>query len=105
MNKFLGHSVGFINPTLKRLTDRRSVTTSPLGITVWAAIPPLPLGTPDSPFYTTGIGWDACTGWGGVRGIRLLAALAPAAMIETAIVSGGDFGNVCVSSFANQTLT
>jgi hypothetical protein len=68
-------------------------------------IPPLPSGTPDSPFYTTGIGWDPCTGWGSIRGNRLLSALAPTPIIETAIVSGGDFGNACMGSFADQVVT
>jgi hypothetical protein len=105
INRFLGHSVGFINPTLytygPEICNDITFGNNDYG----PPIPPLPPATPDSPFYTTGIGWDPCTGWGSIRGIRLLAALAPAPMIETAIVSGGDFGNVCVSSFADQILT
>ncbi len=97
INAFLGHSVGFLNPTLYEYgpeicNDVRSGNNDS-GY------------TPDSPFYTAGPGWDACTGWGSIDGRRLLSAVAPAAVIETAIVSGGDFGPACVGSPADTTLT
>jgi len=97
INAFLGHSVGFLNPTLytygPEICNDITVGSNDSGY------------TPDSPFYTTGIGWDPCTGWGSINGLRLLAALAPAPIIETAIASGGDFGNACVGSFVDDILT
>jgi len=105
INKFLGHSVGFLNPTLytygSAICNDIRFGNNDYG----PPIPPLPPGTPDSPFYTAGIGWDPCTGWGSINGIRLLAALAPAPTIVTSIASGGDFGNACVGSFADEILT
>lgn len=105
INKFLGHSVGFINPTLYTFGPAICSDITFGNNDYGPPIPPLPVGTPDSPFYTTGIGWDPCTGWGSIRGTRLLGALAPAPIVETAIVSGGNFGNACVGSFADQILT
>ena len=29
---------------------------------------------PDSPYYSAGTGWDACTGWGSIDGTKLLNA-------------------------------
>ncbi len=105
INKFLGHSVGFLNPTLYAYGSAICSDITFGNNDYGPPIPPLPSGTPDSPFYTSGIGWDPCTGWGSIRGRRLLAALAPAPILETAIVSGGAFGNACVGSFADQILT
>jgi hypothetical protein len=97
INKFLGHSVGFLNPTLytygPEICNDITVGNNDSGY------------VPDSPFYTTAIGWDPCTGWGSIHGYRLLAALAPAAIIETAIATAGNFGGVCVDSFIDDVLT
>ena len=97
INAFLGHSVGFLNPTLYQygpeICNDVRFGNNDSGY------------TPDSPFYTAGPGWDACTGWGSIDGRRLLAAMAPAPIIETAIVSGGDLGPACVGAHADGTLT
>ena len=100
INAFLGRNAGFLNPLLYangpaichdvRFGDNESGNG------------PVP---PDAPFYVAGPGWDPCTGWGSIDGSRLQAALAPAPIIVTAIASGGDFGNVCLDSFADQILT
>lgn len=97
INGFLGHSVGFLNPTLYQYgaaicRDVR-VGNNDSGY------------VPDSPFYTAGPGWDACTGWGSIDGRRLLAATVPAPIVETAIVSGGDFGQTCLHDVIDETLT
>jgi hypothetical protein len=97
INAFLGRSAGFLNPTLyafgPQICNDIVVGNNDPG------------NTPDAPFYTTDIGWDPCTGWGSINGLRLLAALAPAPIIATAIANSGDFGNVCRDSFADEMLT
>jgi hypothetical protein len=97
INAFFGHSVGFLNPTLYQygpeICNDIVVGNNDSGL------------TPDAPFYTTGIGWDPCTGWGSIDGRRLLAGLSPGALIATAIADHGNFGNVCVGSFADEILT
>jgi hypothetical protein len=89
--------VGFLNPTLYRyggqICNDIRVGNNDSG------------NTPDSPFYTAAVGWDPCTGLGSINGTRLLAALAPAPIIATAIADGGGFGDVCVGRFADQILT
>jgi hypothetical protein len=96
--KFLGRDVGFLNPILysegpaicrdTRFGDNESGNPAP-----------------DAPVYIAGPGWDACTGWGSLAGLRLLAALGPAPLIVTAVGGGGNFGDVCSGSFADQILT
>jgi hypothetical protein len=95
INGFLGHNVGFLNPTLYRYGPEICHD-----VKIGNNLP----GYVVAPYYTAGIEWDPCTGWGSIDGFRLLGALAPAPIIETAIPAGG-FGNVCVGSFADQTLT
>jgi hypothetical protein len=96
INAFLGRNVGFLNPTLytygAQICNDITVGNNYSG------------NVPDAPAYTAAVGWDPCTGWGSINGLRLLAALAPAPIVETAIPSGG-FGDVCVGSFADQILT
>ncbi len=97
INAFLGRSVGFLNPTLytygpQVCNDIRVGNNDPGNI-------------PDSPFYTAAIGWDPCTGWGSINGTRLLAALAPAPIIATAVADAGQFGDACVAAFADEILT
>ncbi len=96
INAFLGHNVGFLNPTLYTYGSEicNDITFGNNDSSY----------VPDAPFYTADIGWDPVTGWGSINGLRLLAALAPAPVVETAIPNGG-FGNVCVGSFADETLT
>jgi hypothetical protein len=105
INAFLGHGVGFLNPTLYEFGPEicHDITTG--NNDAGPPIPPLPPGTVDSPFYTTDIGWDPCTGWGSINGRRLLAALAPAPIIVTAIASGGDFAGACAGCPRDEILT
>ena len=97
INAFLGRNVGFLNPTLytygPEICNDITVGNNDSGI------------SPDSPFYTADIGWDPCTGWGSINGVRVLAALAPAPIIATAIADKGDFGDVCLGSFHDEILT
>ncbi len=96
INAFLGRNVGFLNPTLYTYGPQicKDITFGDNDSSY----------TPDAPVYTADIGWDPCTGWGSLNGFRLLAALAPAPIIETAIPNGG-FGDACVGSFVDETLT
>jgi pro-kumamolisin-like protein len=104
INAFLGHSVGFLNPTLyefgPEICNDITVGNNDSG----PPIPPDPSGTTESPFYQTGIGWDPCTGWGSIHGARLLAALAPAPIVVSAIADSGEFGDACVGSFVDEML-
>jgi hypothetical protein len=97
INGFLGRNVGFINPTLyeygPEICNDIVVGNNDSG------------NVPDAPFYTADIGWDCCTGWGSINGLRLLSALAPAPIIVTAIADSGDFGNACVGGFIDEILT
>ena len=104
INAFLGHSVGFLNPTLYAYGPLICHDITFGNNDYGPPIPPLPPGTPDGPFYTAGVGWDPCTGWGSINGRRLLAALAPAPIIETAI-AGGPFADTCVGKFTDEILT
>jgi hypothetical protein len=93
----LGFAIGVLNPTLYQLGDLlfHDVTqgNNDSG------------DTPDSPFFTSGISWDACTGWGSFNGRRLQAGLSGRAMLVTATASAGDFGNTCLGSFIDLLLT
>ncbi len=100
INAYLGRNTGFLNPHLYRhgpsiCRDVRFGNND-------AGNGPIP---PDAPVYVAGPGWDACTGWGSIDGIRLRAALAPAPMLVTAIPDAGDFGNVCQGGFRDEILT
>jgi hypothetical protein len=98
INGFLGHNTGFINPTLYAYGDAicRDVTFGN-NVSNYCFAPPPP--------YHAGISWDLCTGWGSIVGLRLLAALAPAPIIETAIAAGGRFADTCEGSFVDELLT
>jgi Pro-kumamolisin, activation domain len=97
INAFLGRNAGFLNPTLytfgPQVCNDIVVGNNDSG------------NTPNSPFYTTDVGWDACTGWGSINGMRLLAALAPAPILVTTIPDGGVFADTCLDSFADEILT
>jgi hypothetical protein len=74
LNKQLGQSIGFLNPTLYAFADSvcrdinaQLFVTSPQNNSLGAA--------PNAPGYPSGPGWDACTGLGVVDGGALLAAL------------------------------
>ncbi len=62
----LGEPLGVLNPTLYALGN--SVCND---ITYGNNDPN---ASPDSPYYSAGPGWDACTGWGSVDGTKLLNA-------------------------------
>jgi hypothetical protein len=97
INAFLRRNIGFLNPTLytygPQICNDITVGNNDSG------------NTPDSPFYTTGIGWDACTGWGSIDGMRLLAGLAPAPVIVTAVPDSGSFKETCLDTFTEEHLT
>ncbi|OOG56070.1 choice-of-anchor D domain-containing protein [Polaromonas sp. C04] len=96
--KWLARDVGFLNPTF--YTHGPEICHDVRFGNSESGNP-----APDAPVYTAGPGWDACTGWGSIEGFRLLAALAPAPIIVTAIAHAGNFGNVCLHSFADEILT
>jgi hypothetical protein len=97
INAFLGRNVGFLNPTLytfgPEICNDIRIGNNDSG------------NTPDSPFYTAAVGWDPCTGWGSINGLRLLAALAPAPIVATAIPDFGNFGDACPGAFVDEILT
>ncbi|HEX4038831.1 MAG TPA: choice-of-anchor D domain-containing protein [Acidobacteriaceae bacterium] len=97
INAFLGRNVGFLNPTLYRVGPRVcndiTIGNNDSGL------------TPDAPFYTADFGWDPCTGWGSIDGMRLLAGLAPAALLSVVVPDLGYFGEACLESFVEETLT
>ncbi|MGA8111182.1 MAG: choice-of-anchor D domain-containing protein [Acidobacteriaceae bacterium] len=97
INAFLGRNVGFLNPTLYRhgrqICNDITVGNNDSGL------------LPDAPFYTADIGWDACTGWGSIDGMRLLAALAPAALLSVAVPDRGNFGDACLDGFVDEIFT
>lgn len=57
LNQKLGKSVGFLNPTLYKVSALNDITSGNNGS------------------YSAGPGWDACTGFGSPDGTKLLAAL------------------------------
>ena len=78
------------------LTDRKFATILWWVITI--------LGTSRIPHFIRPIS-AGIPGLGGqLNGLRLLAALAPAPIVATAIASGG-FGDACLGGFADQILT
>ncbi|HYM03215.1 MAG TPA: choice-of-anchor D domain-containing protein, partial [Stellaceae bacterium] len=97
VNAFLGRAVGFLNPSLyafgPQICNDIRIGNNDSG------------NLPDSPFYAAAVGWDTCTGWGSIDGLRLLPALAPAPIVATAIADTGAFGNACVGSFVDEVLT
>ncbi len=97
INAFLGRNVGFLNPTLYKygaqICNDVRVGNNDSG------------NVPDAPFYSADIGWDPCTGWGSINGLRLMAALAPAPVISTLIPDNGDFGTSCLDRFVDKILT
>jgi hypothetical protein len=98
INAFNARSTGFLNPTLYEYGP--SICRDVRFGNNESGNPP-----PDAPPYFAGPGWDRCTGWGSIDGVRLRAALVPAPIIVSAIAGAGDFGTVCIGSFADETLT
>jgi len=111
LNATLGFNLGFLNPTLYEFGKTpgfdifNDIDDDGSNAYTFTLKPPNPPTTITTPGYRAVKGWDACTGWGSIRGARLLAALASWPIVATAIASGGKFGDVCVSSFADLTLT
>ena len=97
INSFLGRNVGFLNPTLYKfgpqICNDIRIGNNDSG------------NTPDAPFYTAAVGWDACTGWGSINGLRLLAAVAPAPIVATFVGDNGQFDDVCVDGSADRILS
>lgn len=97
INAFLGRNTGLLNPTLYRYGPR-ICNDIRFGNNDSSYLP-------DALFYTAGVGWDACTGWGSIHGRRLLAGIAPAAIVVTMVQDDGQFGDVCVGKSADRVLT
>ena len=97
VNAFLGHNTGFLNPTLYKYGPR--ICNDIRFGNNDSSYPP------DAPFYTAAVGWDAVTGWGSINGQRLLAGIAPAAIVVTMVEDNGQFGDVCVGKSADRVLT
>ena len=75
LNSALGQPVGFLNPTIYANATEicRDIThgNNDSG------------DTPDSPYYTAAVGWDACSGWGTVDGTKLLTTLIDTTVTQT----------------------
>ena len=97
VNAFLGRNTGFLNPTLYKYGSRicNDVRFGNNDSSY----------APDARFYTAGVGWDACTGWGSINGRRLLAGVAPAAIVATLVEDSGQFGTVCLGKSVDRVLT
>jgi len=98
INAFTDEQAGFLNPLLYRHGESicRDVTfgDNESGNPV-----------PDAPVYRAGPGWDRCTGWGSIDGLRLRAAVVPAPIAATVVTGTGAFGTTCPGSFADEVLT
>jgi Pro-kumamolisin, activation domain/Abnormal spindle-like microcephaly-assoc'd, ASPM-SPD-2-Hydin len=97
INAFLGRNAGFLNPTLYRYGPR--ICNDIRFGNNDSSYPP------DAPFYTAAVGWDTCTGWGSINGLRLLAGIAPAPILVTMVEDNGQFGEVCVGKSHDRVLT
>lgn len=100
LNGYIHRDTGFLNPLLYRhgtaiCRDVRSGNND-------AGNGPVP---PDAAVYLAGPGWDPCTGWGSIDGLRLRAALVPAPILVTIVADAGRFATVCRGSFADESLT
>jgi len=111
LNATLGANLGYLNPLLYALAQTpgfdifHDIDDGANNSDTFTLTPPNPPTTITTPGYVSIKGWDACTGWGSIRGDRLLAALASLPIVATAIASGGKFGNACVASFVDEILT
>ncbi len=111
LNATLGYNLGYLNPTLYELGKTpgfdifHDIDDDGSNAYTFTLPPPSPPTKITTPGYLAVKGWDACTGWGSIRGVRLLAALASWPIVATAIASGGKFGESCLSSFCDLTLT
>jgi kumamolisin len=98
INAAIGANVGFANPTFYALGSSAFRDIVP-------GAGPVDNSNSGITGYPAGPGWDACTGWGSPNGKRLLAGLTHQSILATAIVKGGNFGDVCVGSFQDELLT
>ena len=90
INASLDTHIGYLNPTLYALGGTSVFRDINDGVSNSVAI----FGpTANSPGYTSGPGWDACTGWGSIDGSALLNALRPLFQrITTLILDRSTFG-------------
>jgi kumamolisin len=111
LNATLGYRLGWLNSTFYALATTPGASifndiddggSNAFSFTLQAPNPPTVI---TSPGYIAVKGWDACTGWGSIRGLRLYAALASQPIVATAIASGGDFGHACTGSWTDLLLT
>jgi hypothetical protein len=111
LNAELGYRIGHLNSTLYALATTpgasifNDIDDGGSNAFSFTLAPPNAPTVITSPGYTAVTGWDACTGWGSIRAARLYAALAGQPIAATAIASGGDFGQVCAGSWADELLT
>lgn len=111
LNARLGFNLGYLNPLFYALAQTpgfdifHDIDDGGSNADTFTLPPPSPPTTITTPGYTAIKGWDACTGWGSIRGDRLLAALSSLPIVATAIPGGGKFGNACVASFVDEILT
>jgi kumamolisin len=96
LNASLGYRLGWLNPTLYALAastgagifnDIDDGSSNAFSFTLPPPDPPTEIV---SPGYTAVKGWDACTGWGSIRGSHLYAALASQPIASTASAGTGD---------------
>jgi len=111
LNATLGYRLGWLNSAFYALATTpgasifNDIDDGGSNAFSFTLKPPNPPTVITSPGYTAVKGWDACTGWGSIRGSRLYAALASQPIAATAIASGGDFGHVCPGSWTDLLLT
>ena len=111
LNARLGFNLGYLNPLFYALAETpgydifHDIDDDGSNADTFTLSPPSPPTIITTPGYHSIKGWDACTGWGSIRGNRLLAALAGLPIVATAIPGGGKFGNACVGSFVDEILT
>jgi len=74
--------IGYLNPTLYALGASSVFRDIHDSVSNSVVI----FGGAMSPGYTSGLGWDACTGWGSVDGSALLAALKPLYQRATTLI-------------------
>ena len=111
LNATLGSNLGYLNPLFYALAETpgfdifHDIDDGRNNSDTFTLAPPNPPIKLTTPGYVSIKGWDACTGWGSIRGHRLLAALAGLPIVATAIPDSGKFGNACVGSFFDEILT
>jgi hypothetical protein len=111
LNATLGYRLGWLNSTFYALATTpgasifNDIDDGGSNAFSFTLPPPNAPTVITSPGYIAVKGWDACTGWGSIRGSRLYAALASQPIAATAIASGGNFGQVCLGSWTDLLLT